>query len=569
MAYVLRVKRRLSLFPVVFQKWPKQGHLQEEARDMRYQKFQNICLQHQISVLLIAHHADDQAELFILRLSRNSGVLGLAGMAFVSEIFSSTLPLYDEGIKNKGILLVRPLLNFSKEDLYKVCQMAGQDWVEDLTNRSQLYVRNRIRMSLGNLSSYTFKSELQAMISACRNTRSVVDQICSNLINQAVTIMHQQGYAIIDLEILDPSKVIAICLAKFIALVLQFISQRHKPVRGNASRLLLDYIRTFPCKTSVTAAGCYLCPVPQSKGTKILVCCSVGCPLPSRMELTSMHSDEELKQYIPSELDQIIADGKSYSDHLVPDASNVHFLDSTSESILTEAKRYNIIGESTYREILLLEMDEIKHFKGKNEDSVNRNSNNEVEYCNSSNEVEYITASSKEQFRPGQICYFMNRFFITWKPSKYRAVNDVSEKADCGYDLGDQSWYHCSESCTIDPDMFAEVRHMNDCDWLYLAKLSKCASLDELQQQRLFTSSGMRTKMKERKLDYLRFAAERSLSVLKSIPAAARRSLPVLVNHQGQLLSIPSIGFKCCPCLMVSCVFKPRVPLGGGYSLFM
>lgn len=60
-----------------------------------------------------------QAELFIIRLSRNSGVLGLAGMAFTSELFSKYTHSQVEDL-NGGILLVRPLLDFSKEDLYEV-----------------------------------------------------------------------------------------------------------------------------------------------------------------------------------------------------------------------------------------------------------------------------------------------------------------------------------------------------------------------------------------------------------------------------------------------------------------
>ena len=55
-----------------------------------------------------------QAELFVLRLSRNSGVLGLAGMAFVSHSFPSHCSM------RNGFLIVRPLLPFSKEYMYQV-----------------------------------------------------------------------------------------------------------------------------------------------------------------------------------------------------------------------------------------------------------------------------------------------------------------------------------------------------------------------------------------------------------------------------------------------------------------
>lgn len=65
-----------------------------------------------------------QAELFILRLSRDSGVLGLAGMAFTSQVFSSHTNFCNNDWKIHSVLLVRPLLDFSKEDMYKV---SGKD----------------------------------------------------------------------------------------------------------------------------------------------------------------------------------------------------------------------------------------------------------------------------------------------------------------------------------------------------------------------------------------------------------------------------------------------------------
>ncbi|GJW76442.1 putative adenine nucleotide alpha hydrolases-like superfamily protein [Tanacetum coccineum] len=108
---------------------PKLGHLQEAARDMSYEQLQRICSQHRIGVLLIAHHADDQAELFILRLSRNSGVLGLASMALTTQLFATHSNL--DGT-SYSILLVWPLLDFTKQDLYKIGKRSKQEWVEDL-----------------------------------------------------------------------------------------------------------------------------------------------------------------------------------------------------------------------------------------------------------------------------------------------------------------------------------------------------------------------------------------------------------------------------------------------------
>ncbi|EXB94671.1 hypothetical protein L484_001879 [Morus notabilis] len=546
---------------------PKQGHLQEAARDMRYRHFQKVCIQNQISALLIAQHVDDQAELFVLRLSRNSGVLGLAGMPFVSQIFSSYTHSCDSN--DHGILLVRPLLDFSKEDMYKVnvveylavflsgrdtfnselqavisscqqtrlyvdnvcsnlinkavtvtdiCQGGEQKWVEDPTNQSQLYARNRIRTSLRKYSSYTFNSELQAVISACQHTRLYIDNVCSNLINKAVTVT-DLGYVVIDLEILKESKVEDICLSRFIALLLQFVSQRNRPIRGSTSKLLLDYMHTFPCKTSLTAAGCYLCPAPGSKGTKALVCYSVDHPLPQTKEFLNVQSYVEHQYQTSNDVEQIIAGSKLYLDRLVPDASKVHFLDITSESVLTEARRLNMLSESTCENILLLQRDEVKHFR------TEKRAKSDFE---SKGKVKSISMYS-EPLNPGQICSFMNRFFVTWK---------TPEETVCEQGLGGESWRHHFRSCMVGDEMATEVRHMAESDWLYLVNLVK--SPTSFQQQNLPSASG---DGKNLCLDYARYSAQRALRILKSVPVAARRGLPVLINSQGLLLSIPVPSF--------------------------
>ncbi|XP_077219695.1 adenine nucleotide alpha hydrolases-like superfamily protein [Tasmannia lanceolata] len=531
---------------------PKQGHLQEAARDMRYQVFQDVCIRHRIDVLLIAHHADDQAELFILRLSRNSGVLGLAGMAFISQLFPAWIHCSEESSGNHGILLIRPLLEFSKADMYKICLGASQEWVEDPTNQSSLFARNRIRMSLRNLSS-TFKYELQAVISACRKTRSFIDQVSRNLISQAVTIM-AHGYAIIDLEKLDPSNVNDLCLLKFVTLVLQFISQRHRPVRGSVSKLLLDYIRNFPCKTSLTAAGCYLCSAPQSKGTKLLVCSSLDSPQPSRMDLSFNYTSEDQKYCLPSEIEQIIMEAQLYSDRLVPDASDVPFLHVTSsESVLHEAKKLNLLSEPTLQSIILLQREESQQFNAKTEFT----SQHGLRY-----ETKSVSTSLSEPLQYGRSCHFMNRFLVRWK-----VFEKIMEDIFCR----DGSWDSRCNSCVVCHDTTAFIRHMVDADWLYLAKLSNGQTLEECGEK---TSSSME-KMEQKEAnrihcsEYVQFSAQRALQALKLIPVSARRGLPVLVDHQDLLLSIPSICFNRCPYLSVHSIFKPKVPLGGGYSSYI
>ncbi|KAK7314467.1 hypothetical protein VNO77_32992 [Canavalia gladiata] len=534
---------------------PKLGQLQEAAREIRYQIFQEVCAQHRIGVLLIAHHADDQAELFILRLSRNSGVLGLAGMPFTSQIFPTHALSYCKVPANQGILLVRPLLEFSKEDMYKICEGGREDWVEDPTNQSPIYTRNRIRMELNNLSSSTFKSELQAVISACQITRTYVDQICYSLICHTVTIM-EHGYAVIDLQILCPLKIEDICLMKFLSSVLQFISQRQRQIRGSALKLLMDYIRTFPCKNSLTAAGCYLCPDPGSRGSRVLVCCSVDCALPLKMEFFESCSYEKHKYCVANELEKIIEDEKSYASHMLPDASDVHFLDVDPELVLTEAKRLKIISESTCNSILVLQKKETAHFRSKTE-AISESASKHV--------VDIIP--SDKSLQPGQFCYFMDRFILWWKINTKIDRDALSDLVD--YDM-DLSSFSCT-SCIVDHNEVPQVRHMIESDWLYLAELSKYSISKNFLQHGVTSMNGTKQMMEKTDtcLHYASVLAKKALRLLKSIPVAARRSMPVLINQQGQLLSIPGVNFRHCPCLKVHVEFEPKIPLGGGHSSFI
>jgi len=78
--------------------------------------------------IALAHHAGDQAETLLMRLLRGTGGAGLAGMRPVSA---------------GGI--IRPLLYVEPSQVARYLQEAGLEYVEDPTNRSQVFLRNRIR----------------------------------------------------------------------------------------------------------------------------------------------------------------------------------------------------------------------------------------------------------------------------------------------------------------------------------------------------------------------------------------------------------------------------------------
>ncbi|WP_029010381.1 tRNA lysidine(34) synthetase TilS [Azospirillum halopraeferens] len=105
--------------------------IQDAARTARRRLLTERCRDEGILHLLLAHHRDDQAETVLLRLSRGSGIDGLAGMA----------PLRWEG----PVRVVRPLLDVPRTSLEATCRAFGQPWIEDPSNRSAAYARGRLR----------------------------------------------------------------------------------------------------------------------------------------------------------------------------------------------------------------------------------------------------------------------------------------------------------------------------------------------------------------------------------------------------------------------------------------
>jgi len=107
------------------------------ARKLRHEFFARVAREQKIPLVALAHHADDQVELFFLRLLRGAGGEGLAGMKWRSP-----------SPADKTITLVRPLLGFTKAELLKFARKNKIRFRDDATNCSTDFLRNRIRNEL-------------------------------------------------------------------------------------------------------------------------------------------------------------------------------------------------------------------------------------------------------------------------------------------------------------------------------------------------------------------------------------------------------------------------------------
>lgn len=130
------VRRQLLGFgiPTTILRWPggqAAGSLQAAAREARHRLLRDHCLRRGILHLGLGHHLEDQAETFLLRLARGSGLEGLSAMDRVRPA--------------AGINLLRPLLGVSKVRLQATLAARGLSWIEDPTNLDTKFARVRLR----------------------------------------------------------------------------------------------------------------------------------------------------------------------------------------------------------------------------------------------------------------------------------------------------------------------------------------------------------------------------------------------------------------------------------------
>lgn len=134
----------------------KSPSLEAAAREARHHFFVRCARRQRCRRLLLAHHADDQAETVLMNVLRGSGLRGMGGMRA-----ASTLSL--DGIT---LTVLRPLLQRSREQLWEYAQAHHLRFREDATNASRDFLRNRLRHDLIPQASIVLQRDVRPAL--CR-----------------------------------------------------------------------------------------------------------------------------------------------------------------------------------------------------------------------------------------------------------------------------------------------------------------------------------------------------------------------------------------------------------------
>lgn len=157
--------------------WPKSQHpesgMENAARQFRYQFFRDVMTAHHANVLVTAHHADDQAETVLMKLTRGGEVSQLRGILPVQPFQSGRL--------------IRPLLKISKAQLKDFAKQRQLVWFEDETNQFDDVYRNRIRhhvLPIMKAENHQVLAQISAMTDQLSDLISLADQQSTVLVHQ-------------------------------------------------------------------------------------------------------------------------------------------------------------------------------------------------------------------------------------------------------------------------------------------------------------------------------------------------------------------------------------------------
>lgn len=222
-------------------RWQPDGRSQAAARRARYRLLTDWCRRRGVLHLLLAHHADDQAETVAMRRARGSGPDGLAGMPALA--------------RRNGVRLLRPLLAVPRAQLTATLLARGQAWIDDPSNLDPKYARTVLRGTPLSLAERLVLNRRE--LDAARLDRLLAASLA----------LRPEGYAWLELTPLREAA--GSDAARALGQVLRTVGAHAYPLPTEAVARAWAAARAG---RAGTLGGCRLCPF----GDRLLVCREAG-----------------------------------------------------------------------------------------------------------------------------------------------------------------------------------------------------------------------------------------------------------------------------------------------------
>ena len=168
----------------------KKTSIQMAARKLRYEWFNELSIKYKYDVILVAHHADDVLETFMINLMRGSGLKGLVGIPQIRE------------------KIIRPLLPFTRTEILNYANEYNLKWREDASNAKTDYLRNELRHKVipnWKATDSNFHNQFSATLEYLGQAKIALDNVIKDFKTKYFVEMEQEIKISVDkLKLLNP-----------------------------------------------------------------------------------------------------------------------------------------------------------------------------------------------------------------------------------------------------------------------------------------------------------------------------------------------------------------------------
>jgi len=215
--------------------------IQASAREVRYKLMEGWCANNGVRELYLGHTLDDQAETFLLRMARGSGLDGLAAMPLVRW--------------HGEVRIVRPLLRMSRKRILATLVEHNLSFICDPSNHDRRFARVVIRNDIERLNEQGIStSAISGVARILGRIRTQKEIVIADLFRQMV-VLYPEGYAELDIE--QWRHVDRVAGSQLIAELLRIIGGRkYLPRRERLNRLVA--VLCNQTRGTRTLSGCVI-----------------------------------------------------------------------------------------------------------------------------------------------------------------------------------------------------------------------------------------------------------------------------------------------------------------------